>query len=68
MCNISASKENKLSLIKASAIKKQIRDAGYRVSKETFAQFERKLALAVQNAIEAANADKRKTVQPSDVY
>ena len=57
-----------MSLIKASAIKKQIRDAGYRVSKETFEQFERKLAKAVEDAIATANADKRKTVQPSDVY
>ena len=56
-----------MSLIKASAIKKQIRDAGYRVSKETFAQFERKMVVAIQNAIEMANADKRKTVQPTDV-
>jgi histone H3/H4 len=57
-----------MSLIKASAIKKQIRDAGLRVSKETFAQFERKLNKAVEDAIVAANNDKRKTVQPSDVY
>jgi len=57
-----------MSLIKASAIKKQIRDAGLRVSKETFAQFERKLNKAVEEAIIAANNDKRKTVQPSDVY
>lgn len=56
-----------MSLIKASAIKKQIRDAGLRVSKETFAQFERKLSLAVQAAIDTANADRRKTIQPSDV-
>lgn len=57
-----------MSLIKASAIKKQIRDAGYRVSKETFAQFERKLSKAIDDAIAAASNDKRKTVQPSDVY
>jgi histone H3/H4 len=56
-----------MSLIKASAIKKQIRDAGFRVSKEAFPQFERKLALAIQEAIAVANADKRKTVQPTDV-
>lgn len=56
-----------MSLIKASAIKKEIRNAGYRVSKETFAQFERKMSLTIQKAIEAANADQRKTVQPTDV-
>lgn len=56
-----------MSLIKASAIKKQIRDKGFRVSKEAFPQFERKIALAIDAAIEAANADKRKTVQPSDI-
>lgn len=56
-----------MSLLKTSAVKKQIRDAGLRVSKETFAQFERKVALAVQAAINAATADNRKTVQPSDV-
>lgn len=56
-----------MSLIKASAIKKQIRERGFRVSKEAFAQFERKIALAVDAAIDTANADKRKTIQPSDV-
>lgn len=56
-----------MSLIKTSAIKKQIRDAGLRVNKDAFAQFERKVALAVQAAISAATSDNRKTVQPSDV-
>lgn len=57
-----------MSLIKASAIKKQIRDKGFRVSKDTFAQFERKLVLAIDSAINSANGDKRKTIQPSDVF
>lgn len=56
-----------MSLIKASAIKKQIRDKGFRVSKDTFPQFERQLSLAIDRAITAATADKRKTVQPTDV-
>lgn len=56
-----------MSLIKTSAIKKQIRDKGFRVSKETFAQFERQVALAIDRAVSTAAADKRKTVQPSDV-
>lgn len=55
-----------MSLIKASAIKKQIRDAGYRVSKETFAQVERNIALAVEKAVQAAAADNRKTILPQD--
>jgi len=56
-----------MSLIKASAIKKQIRDKGFRVSKEAFAQFERQISLVIERAIQTADADKRKTVQPSDV-
>jgi len=56
-----------MSLIKASAIKKQFRDAGFRVSKDTFPQLERTIALAVQKAIAAAEADRRKTIQASDV-
>jgi histone H3/H4 len=56
-----------MSLIKASAIKKQIRDKGFRISKDALPQFERKIALAIEAAIEMANADRRKTVQPSDV-
>ncbi len=56
-----------MSLLKASAIKKQIREKGFRVSKDTFAQLERKIALTIDAAINTANADKRKTIQPSDV-
>lgn len=56
-----------MSLIKTSAVKKQIRDAGMRVSKDIFAQLERKVVLTIQRAIETANADKRKTVQATDV-
>ena len=56
-----------MSLIKTSAVKKIIRDAGFRVSKDTFVQFERKLSLAIQKAIETADADRRKTIQPTDV-
>lgn len=56
-----------MSFIKASAIKKQIREKGYRVSKETFERLEDKIAAIIQAAINEATADNRKTVQPSDI-
>lgn len=56
-----------MSLINSSKIKKQIRDKGFRVSKDAFTQFERKIALTIDAAISAATADKRKTVQGTDV-
>lgn len=56
-----------MSLVNTSKIKKQIREKGFRVSKETFAQFERKVALAIEEAINSAESDNRKTIQPSDV-
>ena len=56
-----------MSLIKASAVKKQFRDAGFRVSKDTFPQLERAVSATLQKAIAAAEADRRKTIQASDV-
>lgn len=56
-----------MSLVKTSAIKKLIRDKGFRVSKDAFAQFERKISLAIEEAVRSADADNRKTVQPSDI-
>jgi len=56
-----------MSLIKNSAIKKVIKEAGLRISKDSFPHFERKLNIAIQNAIQMAKNDRRQTIRPEDI-
>jgi len=57
-----------MGLVKASAIKKQIKEAGFRMSKDAVAQFERKVSLAIVAAIQSAKNDRRQTIKAEDVY
>jgi histone H3/H4 len=54
-------------LLKASGVKKKIKEQGLRAGKDAIAQLERKLAAVLDAAIQAAKADNRSTLRAEDV-